>query len=154
MKPTSPGVLVALLVVFALVMWSLLRAVYSDLPTLPWTAIPTVLLLAIGEAYSGWMTKARINRAPGTKPVEPLVVARLVALAKASAYGGAIFGGAFAGFALHTVELLDQDTPRRDFFIAGGSFLACVLLVCAALYMEHCCRVPKGPDDNGTTGGA
>jgi hypothetical protein len=151
-KPTRPGVLVGLLVVFAVLTWGLLRPLYSGLPTLPWTAIPTVLLLAIGEAHTGWMTKARIDRRPGTKPVEPLVVARLVALAKASSYGGAIFGGIFAGFALHTVNLLDQDTPRRDFFIAGGSFLACVLLVCAALYLEHSCRVPKGPDDDAAPG--
>jgi predicted RND superfamily exporter protein len=146
-KPSRPGVLVLLLVAFAVVTWVLLQQVYSDLPTVPWTAIPTVLLLAIGEAYSGWMTRARIERRPDTKPVEPLAVARLAALAKASAYAGAAFAGVFAGFVLRVVPLLDQDTPRRDFFLAGGSLIACVVLVCAALYLEQCCRVPKGPDD-------
>ncbi|MGC5014836.1 DUF3180 domain-containing protein [Streptosporangium sp. DT93] len=147
MKPTRPGVLVGILVVLAVLTWSLLRPFYSDLQAVPWTAIPTVLLLAVGEFYSGWMTKARIERRPGTEPVEPLAVARLVALAKASAYGGAVFGGIFAGFALHTVELLGQEVPRRDFFVAGGSMLTCVLLVCAALYLEYCCKVPKDTSD-------
>ncbi|WP_248959742.1 DUF3180 domain-containing protein [Sphaerisporangium perillae] len=148
MKPSRPGVLVLLLAVFAVVTWALLQKVYSDLPTVPWTAIPTVLLLAVGEAYSGWMTKARIERRPDTKPVEPLAVARLAALAKASAYVGAAFAGIFAGFVFHVLQMLDQDTPRRDFFLAGGSLLACVILICAALFLEHCCKVPREPDDD------
>ncbi|GAA2845220.1 hypothetical protein GCM10010517_01590 [Streptosporangium fragile] len=128
---------------FTILSWAVLKPLYSSLPTVPWTAIPTVFLLALGEFYSGWMTRARIHRRPGTKPVEPLAVARLAALAKASAYGGAVFAGLFAGFALYTADLLDQETPGRDFLIAGGSFLACVLLICSALYLEYCCKVPK-----------
>ncbi|MEV7908277.1 DUF3180 domain-containing protein, partial [Streptomyces anulatus] len=96
MKPSRPGVVVGLLVVVAILSWALLKPLYSSLPRVPWTAIPTVLLLAVGEAYSGWMTKARIERRFDTKPVEPLAVARLAALAKASAYAGAVFGGVFA----------------------------------------------------------
>ncbi|WP_188189216.1 DUF3180 domain-containing protein [Nonomuraea sp. SYSU D8015] len=147
MRPTRPGLLVGILVIVALLSWAAVRQFYSDLPLMPWTAIPTVLLLAIGEAYSGWATKARIARKPGTKPVEPLAVARLAALAKASAYAGAVFGGLFAGFALYTVQMLDRETPRSEFFIATGSFVACVALVCAALYLENACRIPKGPED-------
>ncbi|HEX4816282.1 MAG TPA: DUF3180 domain-containing protein [Nonomuraea sp.] len=139
--------MVGILVVVALVSWAVVRQFYSELPLMPWTAIPTVLLLAIGEGYSGWVTKARIARKPGTKPVEPLAVARLAALAKASAYAGAVFGGVFAGFALHTVQILDRETPRSEFFVAAGSFVSCVALVCAALYLEHACRVPKSPED-------
>ncbi|MDP9848207.1 DUF3180 domain-containing protein [Streptosporangium lutulentum] len=147
MRPTRPGVLAGLFVVFTILTWGLLKPFYADLPIVQWTSIPTVLLLAIGEFYSGWMTKARIERKPNTKPVEPLTVARLVGLAKASAYGGAIFAGIFAGFALYTANLLDQSVPRRDFFITGGSFLACVLLVVSALYLEYCCKVPKDSDE-------
>ncbi|GIH93000.1 DUF3180 domain-containing protein [Planobispora siamensis] len=146
MRPSRPGVLVGLTVVVAILTWAALKPLYISLPKVPWTAIPTVLLLAIGEAYTGWMTRARIQRKPDTKPVEPLAVARLAALAKASAYGGAVFAGIFGGFALYTAELLSEESPRRDFFVTGGSFAACVVLVCAALYLEHCCRVPKDPD--------
>ncbi|MEW9549988.1 DUF3180 domain-containing protein [Nonomuraea sp. NPDC050783] len=147
MRPTHPGHLVGIFVIAALLTWAVVNQFYSGLPLLPWTAIPTVLLLALGEGYSGWATKARIARKPGTKPVEPLAVARLVALAKASAYAGAAFGGLFAGFALHTARILDRETPRSEFFIAAGSFVACVVLVVAALYLEHSCRVPKDPED-------
>ncbi|GAA2905888.1 DUF3180 domain-containing protein [Nonomuraea rubra] len=147
MKPTRPAVLVGILVVVALITWAVVSRNYSGLPLMPWTAIPTLLLLALGEAYSGWATKARIARKPGMKPVEPLAVARLAALAKASAYAGAVFGGVFAGFALHTVQLLDRETPRGEFFVATGSFVSCVVLVCAALYLEHACRIPKEPEE-------
>ncbi|MEU8106004.1 DUF3180 domain-containing protein [Nonomuraea muscovyensis] len=139
--------LVGIVVVVTLVTFVLVRQFYSALPVMPWTAIPTALLLAIGEAYSGWMTKARIDRRPGTKPVEPLAVARLAALAKASAYAGAAFGGIFAGFALHTVQLFTRETPRTEFFVAMGSFLAFVALVGAALFLENSCRIPKDPED-------
>jgi hypothetical protein len=145
LRPTRPGVLVGAIVVIALLSWALVRQFYADLPLVPWTAIPTVLLLAIGEAYSAWMTRARIARKPGTKPVEPLAVARLAALAKASSYGGSVFAGLFAGFALHTVQLFTRDTPRAEFFVATGSFLSCVALIVAALFLEHACRIPKDP---------
>ncbi|MFI6908462.1 DUF3180 domain-containing protein [Nonomuraea sp. NPDC050394] len=146
MRPTKPGVLVGIVVVLALLTWVLVRQVYSDLPVIPWTAIPTVLLLAVGEAYSAWMTRARIARKPGTKPVEPLAVARLAALAKASAYVGAVFAGIFAGFSLHTMSMLTRSTPRAEFFVATGSFLAFVVLIGAALFLEHSCRIPKDPE--------
>jgi hypothetical protein len=147
LRPTRPGVLAGIVVVVALAAWLLVRLIYTDLVILPWTAVPTVLLLAIGEAYSGWMIKARIDRRPGTKPVEPLAVARMAALAKASAYGGAVFAGLFAGFALHTLQLFAKDTPRAEFFIATGSFLSCVALIAAALFLEYACRIPKDPED-------
>ncbi|WP_331459539.1 DUF3180 domain-containing protein [Nonomuraea sp. SBT364] len=139
--------LVGLIVVVALITWVLVRQFYADLPLVPWTAIPTVLLLGIGEAYTAWMTRARIARKPGTKPAEPLAVARLAALGKASAYGGAVFAGVFAGFALHTVQLFTRETPRSEFFVSLGSFLSCVALIVAALFLEHACRIPKDPED-------
>ncbi|SEG80298.1 Protein of unknown function [Nonomuraea solani] len=148
MKPTRPGHLAGIVVIVALLTWAVINPIYSDLPLMPWTAIPTVLLLALGEGYSAWVTKARIARKPDTKPVEPLAVARLAALAKASAYVGSAFGGVFAGFMLYTMQILDRETPRGEFFTATGSFLSCLALIGAALYLEHACRIPKDPEDH------
>ncbi|MDF5758917.1 DUF3180 domain-containing protein [Spongiactinospora sp. TRM90649] len=148
MKTTRPAVLVAVLAVVGLLTWLILQRSYSILPNVPWTAIPTMLLLAIGEVVSAVATRNRIQRKPDTKPVEPLAVARLAALAKASAYAGAVFGGVFAGFVLHVIEFLEQEVPQRDFFVAGGSLLACVLLICAALFLEYCCRIPEDDRDD------
>src|SRR5947207_2203293 len=52
---------------------------------------------ADGAAVLAPSTKARIDRKDGTEPVNPLTVAWYVVLAKASALGGALFTGLYAG---------------------------------------------------------
>jgi Protein of unknown function (DUF3180) len=146
-NPTRPLVLVAVGVGLALVLWGVLQLAYPSLPPLPWTAVPTLLLLALGEVVTAVNTRARIQRKPNTKPVEPLVVARFVALAKASAYAATVLAGAFGGFVLYLSASLDKSTPREDFIVSAASVVAAVVLVGAALFLEHACRVPKGPDD-------
>jgi hypothetical protein len=146
-RATRPAILVAIVCGVALITWLVLRLTYVTLPPLPWTAVPTLLLLALGEAFTGINLRARIRRKPKTTPVEPLVVARMAALAKASSHAAAALAGAFGGFLLYLGASLDKATPRHDFFVSAGTFLAAVILVGAALFLEYTCRVPKGPDD-------
>jgi hypothetical protein len=146
-KPTRIPVLALTLVVAAVITWAVVSLLYTSLPLLPWTMLPSLLLLALGELYTATVTRGRIQRRPGTKPIDPLVAARLAALAKASAHGAAALAGIFAGMALYLVSSLDKPTPRRDFFVSGGTALAAVALIVAALVLEHACRVPKGPED-------
>jgi hypothetical protein len=145
---TRPTILVAVLAGVAAVVWGVLQLVYVSMPPLPWTAVPTLLLLALGEIITAINTRARIQRKPGTSPVEPLVVARFVALAKASAYAAIVLAGVFGGFVIYLASSLDKPTPRRDFTVSVGSIVAALVLVGAALFLEHTCRVPKGPDDD------
>jgi hypothetical protein len=145
---TRPAILIAVLAGIAALVWGVLRLTYVSMPPLPWTAVPTLLLLAIGEIVTAINTKARIQRKAGTRPVEPLVVARMVALAKASAYAATALAGVFGGFMIYLASSLDKDTPRHDFFVSVGSVVAAVVLVGAALFLEYTCRVPKGPDDD------
>ena len=147
MKPTRLPALAVALIAAAAVTWLIVRFVYSSLPLLPWTMVPSLLLLALGEVYTALVTRARIQRRPGTKPVEPLVAARLAALGKASAYGAAILAGVFGGMSAYLAASLDKPTPRRDLYVSGGTALAAIVLVVAALVLEHACRVPKGPED-------
>jgi CheY-like chemotaxis protein len=147
MKATRPAFLIALVLVVALITWAVLEVAYVSLPPLPWTAVPTLLLLALGEAFTGWNVLRRIRRKPGTRPVEPLVVARMAALGKASAHAAAVLAGVFAGFALGLADALDKQTPRDDFFVSLGTFLAAVVLVGAAFFLEYACRVPNDPED-------
>jgi hypothetical protein len=146
-KPTRLPVLAVTLIVAAALTWSVVRFLYGSLPLLPWTMVPSLLLLALGELYTAFVTRARIQRRPGTKPIEPLVAARLAALAKASAYGAAVLTGVFGGATIYLASSLDKPTPRRDFFVSGGTALAAIALIAAALILEHACRVPKGPED-------
>ena len=154
MGPTRIRWLVVLFVAVAVVTVALLNGLYSSLPPLPWSAVPTLLLIAVAELYLGLNFRARIQRKPGTRPVEPLVVARIVALAKATAWAGSGFGGVFAGFVLYAAGLLDKTAPRQDAVVAGGSLVAAIVLVGVALFCEWACRVPPGSDDENHPGEA
>ncbi|WP_017603780.1 DUF3180 family protein [Nocardiopsis alkaliphila] len=122
----------------------------SGLPVIPWSAIPTLLLLALAEAHTAGRTARRIRREPGTEPIEPLSAARLLALAKASALFASLAMGFFLGMALAITERLDLPTHREVFSTALGTAVAAGLLLAAALYLENACRVPGDDgDENG-----
>ena len=80
------------------------------------------------------------------KPPAPLFVSRMVALAKASAVAAAIIAGFAAGFDFYLAGSLSASVPREDALTAVITFVAAVLLGCAALYLENSCRVPEDPD--------
>lgn len=145
MRPTRARTLVLTAVLATAVMWALLTAVYSSLPPLTWTGIPALLLAAGVEAWTGRDLRARITGRPGTKPAPPLFVARIVVVAKASSQVAALLAGVSLGFMLYVSGMLDEPTPRSDMITASVSFGSCLILAAAALFLEYCCRVPKGP---------
>jgi Protein of unknown function (DUF3180) len=168
-KPTRISTLVIIAVVCAAAGWVLLRAVYAKLPPLPWTGVPALLIAAVAEAWTGRDLRARIAgprhgsgqgargsgqgaRGSGQgagrdlKPPAPLFVSRMVALAKASAVAAAIIAGFAAGFDFYLAGSLNASVPREDALTAVITFVAAVLLGCAALYLENSCRVPEDPD--------
>ena len=147
MKPTRISTLLIIAVVCAAAGWLLLRAVYAKLPPLPWTGVPALLIAAVAEAWTGRDLKARISgRRQGLKPVSPLFVTRMVALAKATSVAAAIIAGFTAGFDFYLAGSLNASTPREDALTAVITFVAAVVLACAALYLENSCRVPDAPD--------
>src|SRR5204862_513250 len=105
---TRVWTLVILAAVCAIISWLLLRQVYSVLPALPWTGVPALLLLAVGEAWSGRSLRGRL-RGRG-KPVHPIAVARMAALAKATSLAAACVGGLAAA----VDEVIPVD-PERVF---------------------------------------
>ena len=147
MKPTRVSTLVIIAVVCAAAGWLLLRAVYTKLPPLPWTGVPALLIAAAAEAWMGRDIKARIAGRPGSKPVQPLFASRMVALARASSVAAAIIAGLAAGFAFYLAGSLNASTPRQDALTAVITFVAAIVLACAALYLEYCCRVPGNPEE-------
>ena len=68
----------------------------------------------------------------------------MVALAKASSVAAAIIAGFAAGFDFYLAGSLTASVPREDALTAVFTFVAAVLLGCAALYLENSCRVPRG----------
>ena len=146
MKPTRTSTLAVVAVVAALVAWLLLRSVYERLPPLPWTGVPALLIAAAAEAWTGRDLKARIAGRNGIKPAAPLFVSRMVALAKASSLAAAVIAGLAGGFVIYLSGSLSAAVPRQDAVTAALTLAASILLACAALYLEYCCRVPNHPD--------
>ena len=109
--------------------------------------------MALGEAAWGVSVRARIRDGEvgvGGGRLHPLVVARSVVIAKASAWVGAVVLGWWLGVLVYLV-------PRRsELRVAGadtpGAVVAAIsafALVVAALWLQHCCRSPGEPTENG-----
>jgi hypothetical protein len=146
MRPTRVSTLTVVAVICAVVAWLLLRSLYARLPPLPWTGVPALLVAAIAEAWTGRDLRARIAGRRGTRPAAPLFVSRMVALAKASSLAAAVIAGLAVGFDIYLSGSLSATVPRQDALTAALTFAAAVLLACAALFLEYCCRVPNAPD--------
>jgi Protein of unknown function (DUF3180) len=151
MRPTRVSTLVVIAVVAAAVSWVLLRSLYQRLPPLPWTGVPALLVAAIAEAWIGRDLRARIAGRRGLKPAAPLFVSRMVALAKATSLAAAAIAGFAAGFDIYLSGSLTAPVPRQDALTAAVTFAGAVVLTCAALYLEYCCRVPPDHDNRNQT---
>lgn len=151
MKPTRLLDLAGLFVIAALVTWILVSVFYGDLPPLSMFAGASLYPVAVIEAVIAFMIRLRINDreiGDGPRQLHPITAARAAALAKASALVGAASAGVWLGFGLwvfprqSTVRAASSDSPG---VIVG--MIAGVVLVGAALWLEHCCRTPGDPPD-------
>jgi hypothetical protein len=151
LRPTRIRDLAATAIVAGLLAYLLVRDYYGSLPAMPWTPSVALAGLAVLEGGMARATRSRIARRPGTKPVEPLVVARLVALAKATAVVGAVLIGAWAGVFAYTALARDRlAAAGRDAQVSAIGLLVALVLVAAALWLEQACRTPDPPEDDGS----
>ncbi|HEX4249342.1 MAG TPA: DUF3180 domain-containing protein [Pseudonocardia sp.] len=147
MRPTTWRELLSTFVVVAVAVYLIIRATYGVLPPLPLFAGITLLVLAIIETVLGYSLKARIEGRHG-QPVQPLVAARAVALAKASALAGAVMAGVWAGLLGYLLPKLSLLAAAADDTPGAVIGLVCaVALVAAAMWLQHCCRTPLDSDD-------
>jgi hypothetical protein len=142
-KPTRISVLVLIAVATGAAAFLLTRHYYADLPS-PARYWPiTLLLVALAELYTAYTTAARL--AGRARPIHPIAVARLAALAKASSPVGAVMAGGYAGFLVH-VSRIDGSQAGIDTVTAAlGTGFGIALTVCA-LVLERVCRVKTPPD--------
>jgi Protein of unknown function (DUF3180) len=147
MKPTSIRFLVAVAIVVGALVYILVAVSYGDLPPVPLFAPATLAFLGIAELLTALSVSARLQHRPGTRPIDPLVVARLVALAKASSFVGALAFGAYGAILGYVVQSLDNPHKAHDAAAGGFGAAAALLLVIAGLFLERVCRVEGPPDD-------
>ncbi|MBX5447028.1 MAG: DUF3180 domain-containing protein [Acidothermus cellulolyticus] len=147
MKPTRVPILVALAIVVAAATWALVGRIYDSLPTLSLYAPIALGVLALAEVAFAISVRRRIRHPTPGYRIDPIFVSRLVVLAKASAYTGAILTGVYAGFLGYTLTAPGRgqlSADARTSAIAAGLNAA---LVVAALFLENGCRVPRPPDE-------
>jgi len=146
--PTPPSTLIVAALAAAAIAWFMISRFYSNMYDLTWIPPVMIAALAAGEVLAARTTAARIARKPGAGRLDPLLVSRFVALAKASAVAGAIFFGFYSGFGIwlgierSTLEHAGNDLPKA---IAGA--VTGLALTGAALWLERACRVPPPPED-------
>jgi hypothetical protein len=145
--PTRAGPLLAVAAICALVAWLVVRQTFTTLAPLPWTAVPAMLLLAVGEAVAGHNLRARLTGQRPGKQLQPIAIARMAALAKASSTAAAVLGGLAAGFALYVAGMLGKQVPQHDALAALATVASAVALLAGALYLERCCRARRPPDE-------
>lgn len=145
--PTRIRDLIAYAAAVTLITWLAMRQWYGDLPRLRWFVPLSLALLAIAEVLAANQLRDRIRHRPGALPVQPLVAARMLALAKASAVVGAVMVGIWAGLLVYVVPRLGQlNAAGNDTVVGAIGVVAAVALTAAALWLEYCCRTPAPPD--------
>lgn len=150
MQPTRARTLIGLAVVLAAIGWGVVRVVdawFGRVLPVPWLAAFAMWLLAGATLYWAVASRPRLQGRPGVRPMPPVVAARTAALAMAASRGGAIVGGFYAGVAVGMVSALGTPTGQSTFWAAALAVVGSAGLVASALWLEHICRLPLGPDD-------
>ncbi|MDT7784174.1 MAG: hypothetical protein QOF58_2593 [Pseudonocardiales bacterium] len=143
MRFTRPRDLATIAIIAGLLTHLVLRLAYDSLPPLPRASGSTLLAIAAAELWLAFSLRARIQRKPGARPVQPLTAARAVVLAKASSVLGALMFGAWAGLLIYTIPVRDEFAAAgNDLFAGVVGMVSAIGLTAAALWLEHCCKTP------------
>jgi hypothetical protein len=116
---------------------------------LPWFAAAAIAVVAGVVGVLGWEVRRSV-RGQRRAPLDPLFAARVVVLAKAAVFGGAVLAGWYAAQGL--VVLFNVSGLRRErLLVAGVTALAAVALSVAGFLAQRWCRLPDD-DDTGVAG--
>lgn len=147
MGPTRKRDLAAAATAAAVLGYLAIHLLYRHFPPITlWTGLS---LLAVAAVEAGWAISVRGRIRDGRIGVgggrlHPLAVARSVAVAKASAWVGAVMLGWWVAVLFYLLprraelRVAAADTPGVA--VAAVSAFA---LVTAALWLQHCCRSPS-----------
>lgn len=152
MGPTRVRDLAVVAVIAMVVGYLAIRLIYRYFPPITlWTGL-SLLAVAAVEVWWALSVRGRIREGRigvGGGRLHPLAVARTVAIAKASAWAGAVMAGWWIG-------VLAYLGPRRtELRVAAADLpgtavavLSALALAAAALWLQHCCKSPGEPDED------
>lgn len=138
MRRTGPGDLAVPFLVVAVTVYVLLRYSYDSLPPLQLLVPVPIAGLGAAELVAARRVRMAVRHDPTAKPMTAIVIARCVALGKASSLVGAGVAGAAVGLVarllpdIRAVRIADDDAR------VGGLLLAAtIVLVCGGLLLER-----------------
>lgn len=150
MKHTSIALLVMTGVFVACAAAILTWGFYGAMPATSLSASVTLWLIAALCLVLAWRMKDRKERGAigmDRSQLSPLQAAQYLVIAKASAWTGAVVGGAYVGIACYVVPRAAQlaaaaeDTPGLIASALGG-----IALCAAGVYLERHCETPPPTD--------
>jgi hypothetical protein len=151
MGPTRKRDLAIGFLVAAVIGYLMIHGLYRFFPPITLLSGVSLLVVAVAEAAWGLSIRARIRAGTiglGSGRLHPLAVARSVAVAKASAWMGALVFGWWVGVLGYLLprrsglRVAGADTPGA--LVAAASALA---LVVAGMWLQNCCKSPGDPRD-------
>jgi hypothetical protein len=146
MRRTSALDLVTAFVLAGVVTYFFLRRNYDSIPPLNYQIGLPVAGLAIGELIAARRVRLAVGHVPGAKLMAAIVIARCVALGKASALVGALLVGACAGVLVKVGPQASTVTAAANDLRAGLVLLAtALLLLVAGVILERSGLIPRDP---------
>jgi hypothetical protein len=146
MRRTRWPDLIVPLIVIAITAYVLLRFSYKDLPQLQYLVPAPIAALAVAEFVAARRVRAAVRHDPHAKPMAAIVIARCVALGKASSLVGAGVAGAAIGLLARLLpDLRVVRAAGHDATVGALLLAAAVLLVAAGLWLE---RAGIAPDND------
>ncbi len=153
MGPTRRRDLTAAGLSAAVISYVVVLLVYRWFPPITvWTGVSLAAVAGL-EVVWGRQVRAKIDGGEigaGPGRLHPLVVARSLLVAKASAWMGAVMLGWWSAVLVYLL-------PRRSTLRVAGedtigtavAVVSALVLVVAALWLQHCCKSPWDPTDRG-----
>lgn len=151
MKPTRLWDLLSLFILATAVSWVVVSVTYSSLPPISKFAGASLYVVAAIELIIAFLVRSRVHErelGDGPRQMHPITAAKAAVLAKASAIVGAASAGVWLGFGLwvfpRTADVRAASTDSPGVIIG---LIAGIVLVAAALWLEHCCKTPPQPPE-------
>lgn len=138
MRRTTLTDLVAAFVVVGILVFLVLRVSYDSLPPLQYPIVIPIAALAVAEFVAAQRVRAAVRHDPDARPMAAIVIARCVALGKASALVGAAVAGAAAAIIVRVAP--DAGTvraARSDLRVAIALLVVAVFITVAGLLLER-----------------
>jgi hypothetical protein len=138
MKRTSTADLAVVAASLAIIVYAFLRVAYESVPPVGYGIAVPLLVLAVAELVAARRVHGAVMHDPHAKPMAAIVIARCVALGKASALVAAGMIGACLGLLIRVGP--DSGTVRAasgDLRVGIGVLVVSGLLLVAGLLLER-----------------